>query len=213
MLLFISTLQRKLCYIRFKIALYPSWKKFGCAYELLKRVKQGFARRSMFRSCWVGRSIYLAAKGEDGRAYGERKQVKVRKENSNEPGRVAFWWLRQSSPRYDEVWKRLRNSNVDMESAGARMLWITRSISCENSENFMDWSVRGEKKVSLFDSPVRHISAFAGNVTTAIAARLIRWIHDGLRKRNDLSLDKCYIRGHAVWFDYICVFVCVLIET
>jgi len=69
-------------------------------------------------------------------AHGERKQVKVRKENSNEPGRVAFWWLRRSSPRDDEVWERLRNSNVDMESAGARMLWITRSISCENGEKF-----------------------------------------------------------------------------
>lgn len=85
---------------------------------------------------------------------GERKQVKVRKENSNEPGRVAFWWLRRSSPRDDEVWERLRNSNVDMESAGARMLWITRSISCENGEKFAGYEARRRKKVSPFDSSV-----------------------------------------------------------
>jgi len=78
--------------------------------------------------------------------HGERKQVKVRKENSNEPGRVAFWWLRRSSPRDDEVWERLRNSNVDMESAGARMLWITRSISCENGEKFAGHEARKKER-------------------------------------------------------------------
>lgn len=87
-------------------------------------------------------------------AHEERKQVKVRKENSNEPGRVAFWWLRRTLPQDDEVWERLRNSNVDMESAGARMLWITRSISCENGEKFAGREARGKKKVSPFDSPV-----------------------------------------------------------
>jgi len=108
-------------------------------------------------------------------AHGERKQVKVRKENSNEPGRVAFWWLRRSSPRDDEVWERLQNSNVDMESAGARMLWITRSISCENGEKFAAHEARKKErdrdKEKEKERESKKVSPFHSLVSTSVYSR------------------------------------------